>query len=181
MDRYKLLDKIYWELCYAENYTIELDENREVYLYDDDTKKKLGNPHRIETIFLKKQDGQIFVSVDSDETQIDPREYWLIDNSFSDYEVELIYNAFFGDIDEEEDDDDEDDEYGNPTHDADKLIEKLELDDEMSCVEIFVKVFDYLDDNEDGQIPRSIVVATADGITREICQHFDIEFVTNEW
>ena len=73
-----------------------------------------------------------------------------------------------------------DDEEGDVCHDSMELIDKLELDDEMPCNEIFEKVFEYLDDNEDGQIPRSIVVATADGITREICQHFNIDFVSNE-
>lgn len=74
-----------------------------------------------------------------------------------------------------------DDEEDDVCHDSMELIDKLELDDEMPCNEIFEKVFEYLDDNEDGQIPRSIVVATADGIAREICQHFDIEFVSNDW
>lgn len=74
-----------------------------------------------------------------------------------------------------------DDEEDDVCHDSMELIDKLELDDEMPCNEIFEKVFEYLDDNEDGQIPRSIVVATADGIAREICQHFDIDFVSNEW
>ena len=73
-----------------------------------------------------------------------------------------------------------DDEEDDVCHDSMELIDKLELDDEMPCNEIFDKVFEYLDDNEDGQIPRSIVVATADGITREICQHFDIDFISNE-
>lgn len=73
-----------------------------------------------------------------------------------------------------------DDEEDDVCHDSMELIDKLELDDEMPCNEIFEKVFEYLDDNEDGQIPRSIVVATADGIAREICQHFDIDFVSNE-
>ena len=73
-----------------------------------------------------------------------------------------------------------DDEEDDVCHDSMELIDKLELDDEMPCNEIFEKVFEYLDDNEDGQIPRSIVVATADGITREICQHFDIDFISNE-
>lgn len=73
-----------------------------------------------------------------------------------------------------------DNEEDDVCHDSMELIDKLELDDEMSCQEIFEKVFEYLDDNEDGQIPRSIVVANADGITREICCHFDIDFVSND-
>jgi len=44
----------------------------------------------------------------------------------------------------------------------------LDLDESMDCDAIFEKVFDYLDDNEDGQIPRSIVSSIADGITAEI-------------
>lgn len=61
------------------------------------------------------------------------------------------------------------------------LIERLDLNENMSCDEIFDKVFEYLDDNEDGQIPRSMLSTTADGITSEICCEFDIEFHKNEW
>lgn len=61
------------------------------------------------------------------------------------------------------------------------FIERFDLNENMTCDEIFGKVFDYLDDNEDGQIPRSILSSTADGITSEICEHFDIEFHKNEW
>lgn len=63
----------------------------------------------------------------------------------------------------------------------DEFIDKLNLDKSMDCDAIFNKVFDYLDDNEDGQIPRSIVSSTADGITAEICDHYGIEFHKNEW
>lgn len=61
------------------------------------------------------------------------------------------------------------------------LIERLDLNENMTCDEIFEKVFEYLDDNEDGQIPRSVLSSTADGITSEICDYFGIEFVANEW
>jgi hypothetical protein len=61
------------------------------------------------------------------------------------------------------------------------LIEILDLHENMTCDEIFKDVFEYLDDNEDGQIPRSILSTTADGITEEICCEFEIEFHKNEW
>lgn len=61
------------------------------------------------------------------------------------------------------------------------IIERLDLNEDMTCDEIFDKVFQVLDDNEDGQIPRSILSSTADSITFEICNHFGIEFVANEW
>lgn len=61
------------------------------------------------------------------------------------------------------------------------LIERFDLNENMTCDEIFEKVFGYLDDNEDGQIPRSVLSSTADSITFEICNHFGIEFVANEW
>lgn len=61
------------------------------------------------------------------------------------------------------------------------LIDRLGINGDMSCDEIFGIVFGMLDNNEDGQIPRSILSSTADGITFEICQHFGIEFVANEW
>ena len=61
------------------------------------------------------------------------------------------------------------------------FIERLDLNENMTCDEIFGKVFEHLDDNEDGQIPRSILSTMADGITAEICVHFNIEFHKNEW
>lgn len=61
------------------------------------------------------------------------------------------------------------------------FIEQFDLNENMTCDEIFEKVFEYLDDNEDGQIPRSVLSSTADGITSEICDHFGIEFAANEW
>lgn len=169
----ELIDAISEKLSQAENEQIVLDEDKDVYLFNGDTERQLGECFRIEFLSQTHLMGQtqVYVWVDTDESNKYPREGWLLDDC-TEYELQLIYDTFFGD---------DDDDYGNPSHDADKLIEKLELDDEMSCVEIFEKVFDYLDDNEDGQIPRSIVVATADGIAREICQHFDIEFVSNDW
>jgi hypothetical protein len=61
------------------------------------------------------------------------------------------------------------------------FIERFGLNENMTCDEIFEKVFEYLDDNEDGQIPRSILSSTADSITSEICGHFGIDFVANAW
>ena len=103
---------------------------------------------------------------------IDTDEIGEVEDYLSDEYGYLVNSFEIYDDDEEEDD---------VCYDSMELIDMLELDGEMSCNEIFEKVFEYLDDNEDGQIPRSIVVATADGITREICQHFGIEFVANEW
>lgn len=68
-----------------------------------------------------------------------------------------------------------------PIHDSGVLIDHLNIDETMTCDQIFDKVFDYLDDNEDGQIPRSILSSIADGITKEICCQFGIEFHSNEW
>lgn len=66
-------------------------------------------------------------------------------------------------------------------HDSGVLIDHLNIDETMTCDQIFDKVFDYLDDNEDGQIPRSILSSIADDITSEICLHFNIPFHSNEW
>jgi len=67
------------------------------------------------------------------------------------------------------------------THDSNTLIDNLNITEKMTCDQIFDKVFDYLDDNEDGQIPRSILSSIADGITSEICLHFNVPFHSNEW
>jgi hypothetical protein len=86
-------------------------------------------------------------------------------------EYGYLVNSF--DI-ENEDEDEYDPDYLD-------IIEELDLNENMSCDEIFEKVFEYLDNNEDGQIPRSMLSTTADGITSEICNHFRIEFHKNEW
>lgn len=170
--RENYIDEIYDRLSKAENETIVLDEDKEVYLFDGDTEEQLGECFRIEALSMRHERGtQIFVWVDTDESVKEPREGWLIDDC-SDYEIELIYETFFG---EEEDDDDE------STPEYLELIDLLDIDESMTCDEIFGKVFEHLDDTEDGQIPRSILSTTADGITSEICCEFDIEFHKNEW
>ena len=67
------------------------------------------------------------------------------------------------------------------SHQAKSLIENLNITKHMKCNQIFNKVFDHLDDNEDGQIPRSILSSIADDITSEICLHFNVPFHSNEW
>lgn len=168
----ELIHSISEKLSQAENEQIVLDEDKEVYLFNGDTEEQLGECFRIEFLSQTHLMGQtqVYVWVDTDESNPNPREGWLLDDC-TEYELRLIYDAFFGD---------DDDEYGCPTHDSAELIDMLDLDESMDCDTIFEKVFDYLDDNEDGQIPRSIVSSTADGITAEICCHFGIEFHKNE-
>lgn len=171
----ELIHTISEKLSQAENEQIVLDEDKEVYLFNGDTERQLGECFRIEFLSQTHLMGQtqVYVWVDTEESNKYPREGWLLDDC-SEYELRLIYDTFFGD---EEDDDN----YGCPTHDFVELIDMLDLNESMDCDTIFEKVFDYLDDNEDGQIPRSIVSAIADGITAEICVHFNIEFHKNEW
>ena len=168
MNRQELLDEIYQHLIGAENETIVLDDDVEVYLFNDDTEQELGECFRIESLYMRHERGvQIFVGMDAEDD-------WLIDDC-TDYEVLLIYETFFGG------EEDEDDDYDESTPEYLELIDLLDIDESMTCDEIFGKVFEHLDDNEDGQIPRSILSTTADGITEEICDHFDIEFHKNEW
>lgn len=94
----ELIDAISEKLSQAENERIVLDEDKEVYLFNGDTEKQLGECFRIEYLSQTHLMGQtqVYVWVDTDERVIEPREGWLLDDC-TEYELNLIYNTFFND------------------------------------------------------------------------------------
>lgn len=76
------------------NWTILLDEDTEIYLFDDDTQNELGECFRVEGIYMNER-GEIYLSMDTAEGEF-PREGWLLDDC-SPYELQLIYETFFTD------------------------------------------------------------------------------------
>ena len=81
-----------------ENGYIAIDDDNDVYLFDGDTEEQEGECFRIEA--LSKDKGQVFVEMD-----YDLNDKWLL-NDLSEYELNIIYDAFFGDDDEWDDDED---------------------------------------------------------------------------
>lgn len=77
----------------AENNTIVLDEDTEFYLFDGDTQNELGECFRVEAMY-KNERGEIYLSMNTEEYNENPREGWLIDDC-SPYEFQLIYENFF--------------------------------------------------------------------------------------
>ena len=94
----ELIDAISEKLSQAENEQIVLDDDKEVYLFNGDTEKQLGECFRIEYLSQTHLLGetQVYVWVDTDESNQNPREGWLLDDC-SQYELNLIYNTFFND------------------------------------------------------------------------------------
>lgn len=102
----KLIDEKKQEIIYAiseklsqaENEHIVLDEDKEVYLFNGDTEEQLGECFRIEFLSQTHLMGQtqVYVWVDTDENNPNPREGWLLDDC-TEYELNLIYNTFFND------------------------------------------------------------------------------------
>lgn len=94
----ELIDAISEKLSQAEDEKIVLDEDKEVYLFNGDTENELGECFRIEYLSQTHLMGQtqVYVWVDTDESNPCPREGWLLDDC-SQYELNLIYNTFFND------------------------------------------------------------------------------------
>lgn len=94
----ELIDAISEKLSQAEDEQIVLDEDKEVYLFNGDTENELGECFRIEYLSQTHLMGQtqVYVWVDTDESNQNPREGWLLDDC-SQYELNLIYNTFFND------------------------------------------------------------------------------------
>jgi hypothetical protein len=94
----ELIDAISEKLSQAEDEKIVLDEDKEVYLFNGDTEKQLGECFRIECLSQTHLLGetQVYVWVDTDESNPNPREGWLL-NDCTEYELNLIYNNFFND------------------------------------------------------------------------------------
>jgi hypothetical protein len=94
----ELIDAISEKLSQAEDEKIVLDEDKEVYLFNGDTENELGECFRIEYLSQTHLMGQtqVYVWVDTDESNQNPREGWLLDDC-SQYELNLIYNTFFND------------------------------------------------------------------------------------
>jgi len=101
----EIIDAISEKLSQAENEQIMLDEDKEVYLFNGDTEEQLGECFRIEFLSQTHLMGQrqVYVWVDIVESNPYPREGWLLDDC-TEYELNLIYDTFFGD--EVDDDDD---------------------------------------------------------------------------
>ena len=97
-NKLKLIDAISEKLSQAENEQIVLDEDKEVYLFNGDTEEQLGECFRIEYLSQTHLLGQtqVYVWVDTDESNQYPREGWLLDDC-TEYELQLIYDTFFGD------------------------------------------------------------------------------------
>jgi len=90
----ELIDAISEKLSQAEDEKIVLDDDKEVYLFNGNTEKQLGECFRIECLYQTHLVGQtqVYVGVDADEYN----EGWLLDDC-SQYELNLIYNTFFND------------------------------------------------------------------------------------
>lgn len=88
----EIIDAISEKLSQAEGEQIVLDEGKEAYLFSD------GMEKRIEYLSQTHLMGQtqVYVWVDTDESNPRPREGWLLDDC-SQYELNLIYNTFFND------------------------------------------------------------------------------------
>jgi hypothetical protein len=96
MNKQELIDAISEKLSQIENEQIVLDEDNEVYLFDDDTEEELGECFLIEA--LSKQGDKVVVHMDCDYC-----DEWMLEDC-SEYELNIIYDAFFGDDDEWDDD-----------------------------------------------------------------------------
>lgn len=90
----EIKSRIHEALVAKENWTILLDEDTELYLFDDDTQTELGECFRVEGIYMNEH-GDIYLSMDTAEGEF-PREGWLLDDCTG-YELQLIYDTFFGD------------------------------------------------------------------------------------
>ena len=74
-----------------------------------------------------------------------------------------------------------DDEIEVEEEDVYSRISKLDLNEDMTCDEIFEAVFDDLREMYDGQVTDLIVADIAEGETEEICGYFEIEYKRQEW
>lgn len=97
MNKQELIKAISDKLSQAENECIILDDDKEVFLFDDDTEEELGECFPIES--LSKQGDKVVVHMDCDYC-----DEWMLEDC-SEYELNIIYNEFFGDDDDELDDD----------------------------------------------------------------------------
>ena len=100
-DKEELIDAISEKLSNTEDECVILDDvdyDKEVYLFNGDTEEQLGECFRIEALSQTHLMGQtqVYVWVDTEESNPNPREGWLLDDCTK-YELQLIYDTFFGD------------------------------------------------------------------------------------
>lgn len=65
--------------------------------------------------------------------------------------------------------------------DAYSLIDKLDLDESMTCDQIFDKVNDHIRELYDGQVSDFLISDEVESTTEEICGYFGIEYHRQEW
>ena len=61
------------------------------------------------------------------------------------------------------------------------LIDKLDLDESMTCDQIFDKVNDHIRELYDGQVSDFLISDEVESTTEEICGYFGIEYHRQEW
>ena len=65
--------------------------------------------------------------------------------------------------------------------DAYSLIDKLGIDESMTCDQIFDKVYDRIREHYDGQVSDFMISDEMESTTEEICGYFGIEYHRQEW
>ena len=65
--------------------------------------------------------------------------------------------------------------------DAYSLIDKLDLDEGMTCDQIFDKVYDRIREHYDGQVSDFMISDEMESTTEEICEYLGIEYHRQEW
>lgn len=65
--------------------------------------------------------------------------------------------------------------------DAYSLINKLDLDENMTCDQIFDKVYDRIREHYDGQVSDFMISDEVESTTEEICEYLGIEYHRQEW
>lgn len=65
--------------------------------------------------------------------------------------------------------------------DAYSLIDKLDLDESMTCDQIFDKVYDRIREHYDGQVSDFMISDEMESTTEEICEYLGIEYHRQEW
>ena len=61
------------------------------------------------------------------------------------------------------------------------LIDKLDLDESMTCDQIFDKVNDHIRELYDGQVSDFLISDEVESTTEEICGYLEIEYHRQEW
>lgn len=65
--------------------------------------------------------------------------------------------------------------------DAYSLIDKLDIDESMTCDQIFDKVYDRIREHYDGQVSDFMISDEMESTTEEICEYLGIEYHRQEW